>query len=190
VSLALADVYGGSGITNEFARRLDGLSASSLNMLNRSVLKRESVFQVKTSSLVNRFIEMLLSTLSIIRLNCLHELLKIGLGSLSSDSLLRRRFSLRLRAELHELINSAEKRNATVVGISRTLNSNAKNGSVKKKLIDNIDSKTASSPGPVPPNQVASSTAGKKRETRTPNSCSGNVTAVQIATDKIERPYR
>jgi hypothetical protein len=60
----------------------------------------------------------------------------------------------------------------------------------EKKLIDNIDSKTASNPGPVPPNHVASSTAGKKRETRTPNSCSGNVTAVQIATDKIERPYR
>src|SRR6266568_3431451 len=108
----------------------------------------------------------------------------------SSDSLLRRRFSLRLRAELHELITSAEKRNATVVGTSRTLNSNAKNGSVKKKLIDNVDSKTANSPGPVPPNHVASSTAGKKRETRTPKSCSGNVTAVQIATDKIERPYR
>src|SRR4051794_32274598 len=87
-------------------------------------------------------------------------------------------------------MTSAEKRNATVVGISRTLNSNAKNGSVKKKLIDKVETKTARSPGPVPPNHVASSTAGKKREVRTPKLCSGNVTAVQIATNKTERPYR
>src|SRR5206468_7485479 len=108
----------------------------------------------------------------------------------SSDSLSRRRFSARLRASLHELMTSAEKRNATVVGISRTLNSNAKNGSVKKKLIDKVESKTAKSPGPVPPNHVASSTAGKKREVRTPKLCSGNVTTMQIATNKTERPYR
>ena len=42
----------------------------------------------------------------------------------------------------------------------------------------------------MPPNHVASSTAGKKRKVRTPKLCSGNVTAVQIATNKTERPYR
>jgi hypothetical protein len=61
---------------------------------------------------------------------------------------------------------------------------------VKKKLIDKIDSKTASSPGPVPPNHVASRTAGKKSEVLTPKLCSGIVATVEIATDKTERPYR
>ena len=95
-----------------------------------------------------------------------------------------------MRAVLHELITSAEKRNAIVVGISRALNSNAKNGSVKKKLIDKIDSKTASRPGPVPPNHVLSKIAGKKSEVLTPKLSSGVVAAVEIATDKMERPYR
>src|SRR5947208_13817698 len=85
---------------------------------------------------------------------------------------------------------SVEKRHATVVEIARTLNSNAKNGSVKKKLIDKVESKTARRPDTVPPNHVVSSTAGKKREVRTPKLCSGNVTAVQSATNKTERPYR
>src|SRR5438128_11111467 len=56
--------------------------------------------------------------------------------------------------------------------------------------MDKVDSKTASSPGPVPPNHVLSRTAGKKREVRTPKPCNGIVTAVEIATDKTERPYR
>src|SRR5205814_3593274 len=56
--------------------------------------------------------------------------------------------------------------------------------------MDKVDSKTASNPGPVPPNHVLSRTAGKKREVRTPKLCSGKVTAVEIATDKIDRPYR
>src|SRR5437763_15338728 len=56
--------------------------------------------------------------------------------------------------------------------------------------MDKIDSTTASNPGPVPPSQVLSRTAGKKREVRTPVSRIGNETAVEIATDKTERPYR
>src|SRR4029077_1966805 len=56
--------------------------------------------------------------------------------------------------------------------------------------MDKVESNTASSPGPVPPNHVLSRTAGKKREVRTPKLCTGIVTAVEIATDKTEKPYR
>src|SRR5438477_3230671 len=84
--LTLADVYRGSGITIDFARRSEGRSAYSLDMLNRSVRKCESEFQVKTSPLMNCFIELLLNKLSIFRMNCLHEQLKRGLGPLRIEA--------------------------------------------------------------------------------------------------------
>src|SRR6266567_3403016 len=85
-ALALADVYRGSGITIYFARRSEGGSAYPLDMLNRFARKRESEFQVKTSPLVNRFIELLLNKFSIFRMNCLHEQLKRGLGPLRIEA--------------------------------------------------------------------------------------------------------
>src|SRR5205823_9520370 len=80
--LALADVYRGARKTIDFARRSEGRSAYSLDMLNRSVRKRESEFQIETSAFMNCFIELLLNKLSIIRMNCLYEQLKRGLGPL------------------------------------------------------------------------------------------------------------
>jgi hypothetical protein len=56
--------------------------------------------------------------------------------------------------------------------------------------MDKVDSKTANSPGPVPPNHVLRRTAGKKSEVRTPKPWSGIVMAVETATDKTARPYR
>ena len=55
-------------------------------MLNRSVRKRESEFQVKTSPLVNCFIELLLNKFAIFRMNRLHEHLKRGLGLLGIEA--------------------------------------------------------------------------------------------------------
>src|SRR6266550_8917295 len=56
-SLALADVYGGTGITIDFARLLVDGSAHSVDMLNGSVRKRDSKFDVKIASLANCFVE-------------------------------------------------------------------------------------------------------------------------------------
>src|ERR1700676_1388053 len=56
--------------------------------------------------------------------------------------------------------------------------------------MDKVDSKTASRPGPGPPNHGLSRTAGKKRGVSTPKPRSGIVTAVKIATNKTESPYR
>src|ERR1700686_5463177 len=53
-----------------------------------------------------------------------------------------------------------------------------------------VESKKASSPGPLPTNHVLSKIAGKKREVRTPKPRSGIVTAVKIATNKTESPHR
>ena len=55
--LALADVYRGTGITIDFARGPEAGSADFLDVLNRSVRKRDSEFNVKTGSLTNCFIE-------------------------------------------------------------------------------------------------------------------------------------
>src|SRR6266480_2173249 len=62
---ALADVYGGAGITIDFARCTESGPAQPLNMLNRSVRKRDSKFQVKTASFANCFIETSLNKRSI-----------------------------------------------------------------------------------------------------------------------------
>ena len=56
-SLALGDVYRGADIMIDFARLLDDGSAHSLDMLNRSVRKRDSKFQVESPFLANCFIE-------------------------------------------------------------------------------------------------------------------------------------
>ena len=56
-SLALGDVYRGTGITMDFAGLPDDRSAHTLDVLNRSVRKRDSKFHVKTAFLANCFIE-------------------------------------------------------------------------------------------------------------------------------------
>jgi methyl coenzyme M reductase subunit C-like uncharacterized protein (methanogenesis marker protein 7) len=49
---------------------------------------------------------------------------------------------------------------------SRNVNANANLGSRMKKLIDKVESNTASRPGPVPPNHVLSRMAGRKSGVR------------------------
>ena len=56
-SLALGDVNRGAGIIMDFAGLLHDGSAHALDMLNRSVRKRDSKFQVKSPFLFNCFIE-------------------------------------------------------------------------------------------------------------------------------------
>src|SRR6266567_5696 len=56
-SLALANVYRGPDITIDLAGLLDHGPAHTLNMLNRSVRKRDSKFHVESSFLPNCFIE-------------------------------------------------------------------------------------------------------------------------------------
>src|SRR6266403_1120102 len=68
-SLALADIYRGSGITIDFARFAEGRSAYPLHMLNRSVRKRDSKFDVESLFLLNCFIEASLNKRSIFRMN-------------------------------------------------------------------------------------------------------------------------
>src|SRR5438105_12763599 len=72
-SLALADVYRGSNIMIDFARRPEGGSAQALDVLDRSVRKRDSKFQVKTASLAHCFSEISLNKRSIFRMNRFHE---------------------------------------------------------------------------------------------------------------------
>src|SRR6266480_1458956 len=54
--LALGDVYGGANITFDFPRLPSDRSAHTLDMLNRSVPKGDSKFDVKTAFLANCFI--------------------------------------------------------------------------------------------------------------------------------------
>src|SRR6266478_3452674 len=60
-SLALGNVYGGTHITIDFARFLDDGSAHPLDVLDRSVCKRDSKFHVKTAFLANGFLEISLN---------------------------------------------------------------------------------------------------------------------------------
>ncbi len=48
-SLALADVYGRTGITIDFARCTEVGASHTLDMLNRSVRQRDSKFDIKSS---------------------------------------------------------------------------------------------------------------------------------------------
>jgi hypothetical protein len=57
----------------DFARLLYDGSAYSLHMLNGSVRKRDSKFQVESPFLFNCFIETSLNKLSIFRVNRFHE---------------------------------------------------------------------------------------------------------------------
>src|SRR5438445_921888 len=56
-SFALADVYRGTDITIDFARLPDDRSAYALHMLNRSICKDDSKFQVEPLFFANGFIE-------------------------------------------------------------------------------------------------------------------------------------
>ena len=56
-SLAFADVYGGTGIAINMARCTEVGAPHPLDMLNRSVGKRDSKLQVKTAFVPNGFIE-------------------------------------------------------------------------------------------------------------------------------------
>ena len=56
-SLALCDVYGGANITIDIARLPEDGSAHPLDMLDRSVRKRDSKFDVKSPFFLNCLIE-------------------------------------------------------------------------------------------------------------------------------------
>ena len=56
-SLALRDVYGGANITIDIARLPEDGSAHPLDMLDRSVRKRDSKFDVKSPFFLNCLIE-------------------------------------------------------------------------------------------------------------------------------------
>src|SRR6267378_3430598 len=68
-SFALADVYRGTGIIIDFTRRPEGGPPHTLDMLNGSVRKRDSKFDVKTISLANGFIEASFNKWPIFRMN-------------------------------------------------------------------------------------------------------------------------
>src|SRR5882762_2778535 len=72
-SLALADVYRGPGITIDFARLPKNNSAHTMDMLNRSVRKRDSKFDVESPFLLNCLIETSLNKRSIFRVNRFQE---------------------------------------------------------------------------------------------------------------------
>src|ERR1700730_13630943 len=75
-SLALADVDRGTGITISLTRRTEVGAPHPLDMLNRSIRKRDSKFQIKTAPLANCFVETLLNKGSIFRMNRLQEQLE------------------------------------------------------------------------------------------------------------------
>ena len=56
-ALALTDVDRSASITFDFAGGPESRSPHTLDMLNRSVRKRESKFDVETASLANRFLK-------------------------------------------------------------------------------------------------------------------------------------
>src|SRR2546423_3373427 len=60
-SLALGNVYGRTNITIDFARFLDDGSAHALDVLDRSVRKRDSNFHVKTTFLATTFLKISLN---------------------------------------------------------------------------------------------------------------------------------
>src|SRR6266404_2745292 len=68
-SLALGNVYGGTNITVDFAGSPENGSTHTLDMLNRSVRKRDSKFHVKAAFLPNGFLKISLNKGSIFRMN-------------------------------------------------------------------------------------------------------------------------
>ena len=72
-SLAFADVYRGTDITIALARFTESGSAHPLDVLNRSVCKRDPKFEVKTACLANGFIETSFNKRSIFRMNRFQE---------------------------------------------------------------------------------------------------------------------
>src|SRR5437588_8568153 len=72
-SLALANVYRGPNITIDLAGLPDDGSAHTLDMLNRSIRKRDPKLDVKTASRANCFVETPLNKGSIFRMNRFQE---------------------------------------------------------------------------------------------------------------------
>src|SRR5438270_168489 len=85
-SLALANIYGGPDITVDLAGLPDHGPAHTLNLLNRSVGKRDPKFEVKISFLANCFLETSLNKRSIFRMNRFQEQLKRRLGLLGIET--------------------------------------------------------------------------------------------------------
>src|SRR6266478_7849833 len=72
-ALAFADVYSGAVITVDFARLPEDGSAHTVDVLNRSVRKCDSKFEVESLFLVNCLIETSLNKRSIFRMNRFQE---------------------------------------------------------------------------------------------------------------------